>query len=119
LILICGRYEGIDARVKKVFKAENLSVGDYVLTGGEIPAMILIDSISRQMNGVLGNFSSREEERVASSDVYTRPEVLKYKGNVYKVPKVLISGNHKKIAEWREQNAMERTKKRRPDLLES
>ena len=101
LILICGRYEGIDARVKKILKAEEVSVGDFVLTGGEIPAMILIDSISRQIEGVLGNFDSREEERVASSEVYTRPEVLEYKGKKYKVPKVLLSGNHKKIEEWR------------------
>lgn len=101
IILICGRYEGIDARVKKIFKTEDISVGDYVLTGGEIPAMIVIDSISRQIEGVLGNFDSREEERVASSDVYTRPEVLEFKGKKYKVPKVLLSGNHKAIEEWR------------------
>lgn len=101
IILICGRYEGIDARVKKIFKTEDISVGDYVLTGGEIPAMIVIDSISRQVEGVLGNFDSREEERVASSDVYTRPEVLEFKGKKYKVPKVLLSGNHKAIEEWR------------------
>ncbi len=101
IILICGRYEGIDARIKKVFKMEDVSVGDYVLTGGEIPAMIMIDSISRQIEGVLGNFDSREEERVASSDVYTRPEVLEYKGKKYRVPKVLLSGNHKAIEEWR------------------
>ncbi len=101
IILICGRYEGIDARVKKVFKTEDISVGDYVLTGGEIPAMIMIDCISRQIEGVLGNFSSREEERVASADVYTRPEVLIYKGKKYKVPKVLLSGDHAKIDFWR------------------
>ena len=101
IVLICGRYEGIDARIKKVFKMEDVSVGDYVLTGGEIPAMIMIDSISRQIEGVLGNFDSREEERVASSDVYTRPEVLEYKGKKYRVPKVLLSGNHKAIEEWR------------------
>lgn len=101
IILICGRYEGIDARVKKVFKTEDISVGDYVLTGGEIPAMIVIDCISRQIEGVLGNFDSREEERIASSDVYTRPEVLVYKGKKYKVPKVLLSGDHKAIDLWR------------------
>ncbi len=102
IILICGRYEGIDARVKKILKAEEISIGDYVLTGGEIPAMILIDSISRQIEGVLGNFDSREEERVASSEVYTRPEVLEFKGKKYKVPSVLLSGNHKLIEKWRE-----------------
>ncbi|MDB5204053.1 MAG: trmD [Candidatus Taylorbacteria bacterium] len=101
IILICGRYEGIDARVKKIFKTEDISIGDYVLTGGEVPAMIVIDSISRQIEGVLGNFDSREEERIASSDVYTRPEVLEFKGKKYKVPKVLLSGNHKAIEEWR------------------
>ncbi len=101
LILICGRYEGIDARVKKIFKMEDISIGDYVLTGGEVPAMIMIDSISRQIEGVLGNFDSREEERAASSDVYTRPEVLEFKGKKYKVPKVLLSGNHKAIEDWR------------------
>lgn len=101
IILVCGRYEGIDARVKKVFKMEDVSIGDYVLTGGELPAMVLIDCISRQIEGVLGNFDSREEERVSSSSVYTRPEVLEYKGKKYKVPKVLLSGNHKKIEEWK------------------
>ena len=101
IILICGRYEGIDSRVKKIFRMENISVGPYVLTGGEVPAMILIDSISRQIEGVLGNFDSREEEREASSEMYTRPEVLVYKGKKYKVPNVLLSGNHKNIEEWR------------------
>jgi tRNA (guanine37-N1)-methyltransferase len=101
IIMICGRYEGIDARVDKILKTKKLSIGDYVLTGGEIPAMVLIDSISRQIKGVLGNFDSREEERVSSSEVYTRPEVLKYKGKNYKVPKVLLSGNHKEIESWK------------------
>lgn len=101
LILICGRYEGVDARVKKILKAEEISIGDYVLTGGEIPAMILIDSISRQIEGVLGNFDSREEERVTTSEVYTRPEVLLYNGKKYRVPKALLSGDHKKIEDWK------------------
>ncbi len=101
LIIICGRYEGIDARVKKIFKGDEISVGDYVLTGGELPAMVIIDSISRQIEGVLGDNDSIEEGRVASREVYTRPEVLEYKGRTYKVPKVLLSGNHKKIEEWR------------------
>lgn len=101
VIMICGRYEGIDARVDKILKTKKYSIGDYVLTGGEIPAMVLIDSISRQIKGVLGNFDSREEERVSSSEVYTRPEVLEYKGKNYKVPKVLLSGNHKDIEEWK------------------
>lgn len=101
IILISGRYEGIDARVKKIFKAEDISVGDYVLTGGELPAMILIDCMSRQIKGVLGKFESLEEERVSSSEFYTRPEKLVYKGKSYKVPKVLLSGNHKLIEEWK------------------
>ena len=102
IILISGRYEGIDARVQKIFKAEEISIGDYVLTGGELPAMVLIDSISRQIPGALGKYESLEEERVSSSEVYTRPEVLEYKGKKYKVPKVLLSGNHKKIEEWKQ-----------------
>jgi tRNA (guanine37-N1)-methyltransferase len=104
IIFICGRYEGIDARVKKIFKMENISVGPFVLTGGELPAMLLIDSISRQVQGVLGNFDSLEESRTASPDVYTRPEVIEYKGKKYRVPKVLLSGDHKKIEEWKEKN---------------
>ncbi|HEY9480991.1 MAG TPA: tRNA (guanosine(37)-N1)-methyltransferase TrmD [Candidatus Paceibacterota bacterium] len=100
-IFVCGRYEGIDARVKKMFKMEDISVGPFVLTGGELPAMIVMDSVSRQVPGVLGNFDSREEERVASPDVYTRPEVVEYKKRKYRVPKILLSGNHAKIDEWR------------------
>lgn len=101
-IFVCGRYEGIDARIKKIFKMEDVSVGPFVLTGGELPAMIMIDCISRQIEGVLGNFDSREEERIASPDSYTRPEVFTYKGKKYRVPKILLSGNHKLIDEWRE-----------------
>ncbi len=109
IVLISGRYEGIDARVGKIVRAENISIGDYVLTGGELPAMVLIDSISRQIPGVLGKYESLEEKRISSSEVYTRPEVLKYtppggrgkKAKLYRVPKVLLSGNHKKIDEWR------------------
>lgn len=115
IIIICGRYEGIDARVKKVInttpihesermtriKAEEISVGPFVLTGGELPAMLMIDVISRQVEGVLGDFNSREESRVASPDVYTRPEIFKYKGKNYRVPKILLSGHQAKIAEWR------------------
>lgn len=101
VILICGRYEGIDARIDKILKTKKFSIGDYVLTGGELPALVLIDSISRQIPGVLGKYESLEEERVSSSEVYTRPEVLKYKSKNYKVPKVLLSGNHQKIEEWK------------------
>ncbi len=101
LIVICGRYEGIDERVRKVFKTESISVGPFVLTGGELPAMIIMDTVARRIPGVLGKIESVEENRVASSEVYTRPEVLVYKNKKYKVPKVLLSGNHKKIEEWR------------------
>ncbi len=100
-IIICGRYEGIDARVKKIFKTDDISVGPFVLTGGELPAMILIDSISRQIPGVLGDINSLEESRVASPDVYTRPEGFSHRGKKYRVPKVLLSGNHKDIDAWR------------------
>jgi len=96
LIIISGRYEGIDARVKKIFKVEELSIGPFVVTGGELPAMVIIDSISRRIPGVLGDNSSIEESRAASSDVYTRPETLVYKEKKYVVPKVLLSGDHKK-----------------------
>ena len=109
IVLICGRYEGIDARIDKILKTKKFSIGDYVLTGGELPAMVLIDSISRQIKGVLGKYESLEEERVSSSEVYTRPEVLKYpfgkaqgkKSKNYRVPKVLLSGHRAKIEEWK------------------
>jgi len=106
IIIVCGRYEGIDARIKKVFKMEDISVGPFVLTGGELPAMLMIDSIARQIEGVLGNFDSLEESRISSSDVYTRPEIIAYKGKKYKVPKVLLSGNHKNIDEWRQKGSI-------------
>ncbi|NCQ02792.1 tRNA (guanosine(37)-N1)-methyltransferase TrmD [Candidatus Wolfebacteria bacterium] len=107
LILICGRYEGIDERVKKVFRGSGfnfheLSIGPYVLTGGELPAMVLIDAVSRQIPGVLGKQESLEEKRFGiGAPAYTRPEVIVWKGKKYPVPKVLLSGNHKKIEEWR------------------
>ena len=101
VVMICGRYEGIDARVDKILKTKKFSIGDYVLTGGEIPAMVLIDSISRQVEGVLGNFDSREEERTSSSEVYTRPEILIHNKKKHRVPKVLLSGHQKKIEEWK------------------
>ena len=101
IIIICGRYEGIDNRVKKIFKAEEISIGPFVLTGGELGAMIIADCLSRQIEGVLGDFNSLEESRISSSESYTRPEVLIYKNKKYKVPSVLLSGNHAKIDEWR------------------
>ncbi len=102
VVIICGRYEGIDARAQKVLKAEEVSVGDYILTGGEVPALAIIDAAARQIPGVLGRFESLEESRVASHDTYTRPEVIKVKGKSYRVPKVLLSGNHAKMDEWKE-----------------
>lgn len=101
IIIVAGRYEGIDTRVKKILKAEEISIGDYVLTGGELPAMVMLDTISRQIPGILGNFNSLEENRISSKEIYTRPEVFKYKGKNYRVPKILLSGNHKKIDEWK------------------
>ena len=101
IILICGRYEGVDARIDKILKTKKISIGDYVLTGGELPAMILIDCVARQIPGVLGKYESLEEERISTSEVYTRPEILKYKNKNYRVPKVLLSGNHKKIEDWK------------------
>ncbi|MDP3661730.1 MAG: tRNA (guanosine(37)-N1)-methyltransferase TrmD [bacterium] len=101
LIIICGRYEGIDARVKKVFAVEELSVGPFVLTGGELAAEILIDTIARQVDGVLGDPQSREETRIAASNVYTRPEVFVYKKKKYRVPKILLTGHRAHIEEWR------------------
>jgi tRNA (guanine37-N1)-methyltransferase len=101
LVLISGRYEGIDARVKKALKAEEISVGDYVLTGGELPALTIIDSVSRQVPGVLGTFESLEDERATSGETYTRPETVTFKGKNFKVPKVFLSGNHADIEKRR------------------
>jgi len=101
IVFICGRYEGIDARVKKVFPMVDISVGPYVLTGGELPAMVMIDTITRRVPGVLGDDNSIEESRVASSDVYTRPPVIVYKKKKYKVPEILLTGHRAKIEEWK------------------
>jgi len=106
IIIICGHYEGIDARVKKILKATKISIGPYVLTGGELPALVMIDSIARRISGVLGNDVSLEEKRVSSSETYTRPEIYKLKGPTgqiksYKVPKILLSGHHAEIDEWK------------------
>jgi len=111
IIMICGRYEGVDARVKKITKAEEISVGDYVLTGGEIPAMIVIDTVARQIEGVLGKIESLEENRISSTEMYTRPEVYEYppkgrasKTKKYKVPKVFLSGHHKNLEDHKNKN---------------
>ncbi len=103
IVFICGRYEGVDDRVRKILKADEYSVGNYTVTGGELPALTMTDAISRQIPGVLGKGESVEETRIASPRVYTRPEILMYKGKKHRVPKVLTTGDHKKIDEWRSQ----------------
>lgn len=109
LILICGRYEGIDSRVEEALRdiykdtVETVSIGPYVLTGGELPAMILSDAVARHIPGVLGNEFSPEEERNASPEMYTRPESFEWNGKEYIVPDVLLSGHHEKIEEWRKE----------------
>ncbi len=103
LVLIAGRYEGIDHRVKEILGAEEVSVGEYVLTGGELPALSIIDAVSRQIPGVLGTFESLEDERITNGQSYTRPEVLVHKRKKYPVPGVLMGGNHAEIEKWRKQ----------------
>ena len=102
IVLVAGRYEGIDERIKKIFKVEEISVGPYVLTGGELPAMVVVDAVARQIKGVLGREESLEEKRYGIGiPVYTRPETVEYKKKKYSVPKVLLSGNHAEIEKWR------------------
>ncbi len=101
IVFICGHYEGVDARVQRILKAKKISVGPYVLTGGELPAATLIDAVARFVPGVLGKAESLEASRVSSPDVYTRPETLVWKGKKYKVPPVLLTGHHAKIEEWK------------------
>jgi tRNA (guanine37-N1)-methyltransferase len=117
LILICGHYEGVDERVRKYLVDEEISIGDYILTGGEIPAMVLVDCLVRLIPGVLGEKESLTFESFQSNLLeypqYTRPRV--YRG--LKVPDILLSGDHKRIAEWREKQALKITRQRRPDLL--
>lgn len=117
LILICGHYEGIDERVRQKLVTNEVSIGDYILTGGELPAMVLIDTVVRLLPGVLGKDESTHFESFSHSLLeypqYTRPAV--YRG--MRVPKILLSGKHKLISQWRREKAVERTKKKRPDLL--
>lgn len=101
IVLICGRYEGVDARVQKILKAKKISVGPYVLTGGELPAATVVDAIARFVPGVLGKAESLEASRVSSPEVYTRPEVLEWKKKKYRVPKILLTGHHANIEEWK------------------
>lgn len=118
VILLCGHYEGIDQRVIDEIVDEEISVGDYVLTGGELPAMILIDSVSRYIGGVLKDDSTKEEsfsEGLLEYPQYTRPEI--FHGN--KVPEILLSGHHENIDKWRRNQSLKITKKKRPDLLKN
>lgn len=118
LILTCGRYEGVDERVRQGWIDREISIGDYVLSGGEPGALVLIDAVTRLIPGVLGNQASIREESFAADRLeyphYTRPR--EFRGR--EVPEVLLSGNHQRIADWRRQQSLERTRRRRPDLLD-
>ena len=118
LIVICGHYEGVDERVRGGIVDESISIGDYVLTGGELPAMVLVDSVTRLLPGVLGKEASLDtesfDENLLEYPQYTRPANFRGK----KVPDVLLSGNHEAIKKWRKTQAVLKTKKMRPDLLE-
>ncbi|MDR1765643.1 MAG: tRNA (guanosine(37)-N1)-methyltransferase TrmD [Lachnospiraceae bacterium] len=121
LVFLCGHYEGVDERVLEILEAENVSIGDYVLTGGELPAMVMIDCIGRLVPGVLHNDESTLDESFGAACVgglleyphYTRPEMFMGRA----VPPVLLSGHHKNIADWRREQSIRRTRERRPDLL--
>ena len=117
MVLLCGHYEGIDERVTSHLADEELSIGDFVLTGGELPAMVIIDSVVRLLPGALGDDDSSKNESFSENLLeyphYTRP--ADYKG--MKVPDVLLSGDHEKIKEWRKKEAVKATKKKRPDLM--
>lgn len=118
LIIVCGHYEGVDERVRELFIDKEISIGDYVLTSGNIPAMVIVDSVARLLPGVLGDDSSSEEESFTNClleyQQYTRP--LEYRG--LKVPDILLSGNHKKIREWRKEQSVLKTKESRKDLYD-
>jgi tRNA (guanine37-N1)-methyltransferase len=117
LILLCGHYEGVDERVIETLVDEEISIGDFVLTGGELPAMVVCDAVVRLIPGVLGAEDSTEEESFSSGVLeyphYTRPAEFRGKG----VPDVLLSGNHPKVAQWRREQSLLRTMRRRPELL--
>lgn len=119
LILICGHYEGVDERVREHLADEEISIGDYVLTGGELPAMVLVDSVVRLIPGVLGDKNSLNfesfEDNLLEYPQYTRP--ADFRG--FKVPAILLSGDHKKIEAWRQKQALKKTRQRRPNLLRS
>lgn len=117
LVLLCGHYEGVDERVREGVVDEELSIGDYVLTGGELPAMVVLDAVARLIPGVLGDATSKDDESFSESLLeyaqYTRPR--EYRGR--NVPELLLSGDARAIAAWRQKNAWERTSQRRPDLV--
>ncbi len=117
LLLVCGRYEGVDERVRQYLVTDEISIGDYVLTGGEIPAMVVVDAVIRLIPGVLGDPGAIADDSHASGLLeyphYTRPAV--YRG--YSVPEVLLSGHHAEVDRWRRREALRRTHERRPDLL--
>ena len=119
LVIICGHYEGVDERVREILVDMEISIGDYVLTSGNLPAMVLVDVVTRLIPGVLGSEESKNDESFSIPDSleypqYTRPETF----NGLRVPKVLLSGNHGEIAEWRKKISNERTRTRRPDLTD-
>jgi tRNA (guanine37-N1)-methyltransferase len=119
LVLICGRYEGVDERVVEGLPAEEVSIGDYVLSGGELPALVVLEAVSRLVPGVVGREESVERDSFGPEGLldhphYTRP--AEFRG--MRVPEVLLSGNHAEIERWRRQAALEKTRRNRPDLLE-
>ena len=117
LVFICGHYEGIDQRILDIFKPDEVTIGDYVLTGGELPAMVMVDAISRYVDGVISKESLEEESfsnGLLEYPQYTRP--ADFMG--HSVPEVLLSGNHGEVAKWRKQKSLEKTKMVRPDLIE-
>ena len=118
LLMICGHYKGIDERIREKFVTREISIGDFVLSGGELPAAILVDSIGRLLPGVLNDETSALfdsfQDNLLAPPVYTRP--VDFRG--WKVPEILMSGDHRKIEEWRHEQSLKRTRERRPDLLE-
>ena len=118
IALLCGRYEGVDERIRRHLVTDEISIGDYVLTGGELPALLLIDAVARLIPGVLGDPTGAEDDSHSMGLLeyphYTRPP--EFRG--WKVPEVLLSGDHAKIEKWRREQALERTLKKRPDMIE-
>ncbi len=118
IVMLCGHYEGFDERIREIIKPREISIGDFVLTGGELPALCLIDAVSRKIEGTLGKIESADEDSFSNGLLeypqYTRPR--DFRG--YKVPEVLLNGNHKDINEFRYQQSLERTRQKRPDLYQ-